>query len=168
MTVVWDWNGTLLNDVLICIESVNRLLARRSLPAMDLERYHRVFTFPVRKYYEIMGFDFEQERFEDVAVEYHDAYDELVSHANLHDDAAGVLERLHAFDVQQVVLSALEEHRLQRELDIRGLSRYLNGAFGLSDLDAVSKVERGRERLTAARCPVFDTVSQAADYILSL
>ena len=94
LSVIWDWNGTLLDDVEICIASINRLLARRELPAMTVDRYRKVFTFPVQRYYEEMGFDFTAESFADVAVEYHDAYEELVPGANLHSDALAALDQL--------------------------------------------------------------------------
>jgi phosphoglycolate phosphatase len=45
--VVWDWNGTLLDDTWLCIDIMNELLAERNLPALTLTRYHEVFDFPV-------------------------------------------------------------------------------------------------------------------------
>ena len=48
-SVIWDWNGTLLDDVDVCVASVNRLLTRRNLEPMTVERYHRIFTFPVQR-----------------------------------------------------------------------------------------------------------------------
>ena len=50
-TVVWDWNGTLLDDVELCMESINRLLREHRLPQLDHERYQRVFQFPIIEYY---------------------------------------------------------------------------------------------------------------------
>jgi phosphoglycolate phosphatase len=145
--VIWDWNGTLLDDVEVCIAAMNRLLARRSLGDLTLDRYREVFTFPVQTYYERMGFDFSRESFADVAVEYHDEYEELVLGAELHADAMTVLERLHQAGREQAVLSALEETRLRRELSVRGISGYFSHVYGLSDLHAISKATRGRELL---------------------
>lgn len=116
---------------------------------MTAERYRRVFTFPVQHYYEEMGFDFAAESFTDVAVEYHDAYEELVPTASLQPDALSALKKLRASGVRQVVLSALEEQRLRNELRVRGIDHYFTHAFGLSDLHARSKIERGQELLEA-------------------
>jgi phosphoglycolate phosphatase len=146
-SVIWDWNGTLLDDVDICIASANRLLARRGLQAMTRDRYRRVFTFPVQTYYEEMGFDFSAESFADVAVEYHDAYESLVRGAKLHADAILVLEKLKDLGFDQVVLSALEEGRLRNELRVREIDHYFTHAYGLSDLHARSKTARGEELL---------------------
>ena len=35
---VWDWNGTLFDDVDICIYSINELLARHGLKRLDAEK----------------------------------------------------------------------------------------------------------------------------------
>jgi len=56
-TVVWDWNGTLLNDMEACIRSMNLMLEKRRLPPIDFETYRSVFTFPVIDYYRAVGID---------------------------------------------------------------------------------------------------------------
>jgi len=152
-TVIWDWNGTLLDDVDVCVAAINRLLDRRGLPRMHRQRYRSVFTFPVQIYYEEMGFDFGSEDFAEVAVEYHESYEAVVREAELHRDAVDALERMQAAGVRQAVLSALEEGRLVRELRLRGIDGYFENIFGLSDLQAVGKVERGLELLTALGHP---------------
>lgn len=69
-TIVWDWNGTLLDDVELCRHTINRLLVKRGLKRLDLEQYRRVFQFPVIEYYRKAGFDLEAEPFEVLAHEY--------------------------------------------------------------------------------------------------
>ncbi len=145
--IIWDWNGTLLNDVEVCIAAMNRLLGRRGLGELTVERYREVFTFPVQIYYERMGFDFNRESFADVAVEYHDEYEELVLGAELHRDARTALQSFRERGVRQAILSALEESRLRNELRTRGIDEYFSHAYGLSDLNAISKAERGSELL---------------------
>ena len=48
--IIWDWNGTLLNDVKLCADIMNNLLKTRSLPTITLEKYREIFTFPVKDY----------------------------------------------------------------------------------------------------------------------
>ena len=55
-SIIWDWNGTLLNDVGTAIDSINYLLKDRKLSPLTLDRYLEVFTFPVQNYYEQIGF----------------------------------------------------------------------------------------------------------------
>ena len=56
--IVWDWNGTLLNDVQAAFSAMNAMLSRRGLPLMEsLAQYRELFTFPVRQYYAAAGLD---------------------------------------------------------------------------------------------------------------
>lgn len=166
-TIVWDWNGTLLDDLDVCIAAINRLLVPRALPAMNRDRYHRFFTFPVRLYYEAMGFDFKRESFADVAVEYHEAYAAVVSEAPLRSDAVEALETAANAGVQQVVLSALEETRLATELERRGIRGHFTAVYGLGDLHAAGKESRGHELVrelglaNGDACMIGDTTHDA-------
>ena len=42
-TILWDWNGTLLNDTDICVASINELLQERNLPTLSREEYLQQF-----------------------------------------------------------------------------------------------------------------------------
>ena len=53
--IIWDWNGTLLNDVELCASIMNNLLRKESLSEISLERYREIFTFPVEEYYKLAG-----------------------------------------------------------------------------------------------------------------
>ena len=73
--IIWDWNGTLLNDLDFCIATINSLLGKRKLPLLDRNSYKANFTFPVKDYYAAIGFDFKKEAFEIPAREFIDKYD---------------------------------------------------------------------------------------------
>jgi len=73
--VIWDWNGTLLNDVDWCITQINRMLAKRNKRILaSVSEYHAAFCFPIMEYYRNVGFDFAEEPFEDLAQEYIEMY----------------------------------------------------------------------------------------------
>ena len=55
--IIWDWNGTLLDDTWLCVEGINQALIKRNLTPISEDRYREVFTFPVRDYYKKLGFD---------------------------------------------------------------------------------------------------------------
>lgn len=43
-TVLWDWNGTLLDDAALCCELLNTMLARHGYaPVGSMEAYRQVF-----------------------------------------------------------------------------------------------------------------------------
>ncbi len=87
MNIIWDWNGTLLNDVDICIKSMNHLLEKRNLTLLDINRDKAVFGFPVKDYYAKIGFDFTKENFEIPANEYMDWFHFYLPDAKLFSGA---------------------------------------------------------------------------------
>jgi phosphoglycolate phosphatase len=69
-TVIWDWNGTLLDDVALSLSIVNELLFEHNLPRLSRERYGEIFDFPVRLYYERAGLDLTLVNFETISGEF--------------------------------------------------------------------------------------------------
>ena len=50
--VLWDWNGTLLDDVALCVDALNRLLRIYHYPQQySLAQYREIFGFPIEDYY---------------------------------------------------------------------------------------------------------------------
>ena len=54
--LIWDWNGTILDDAKLCLEIENELLHERGMPEITREWYLAHFSFPIRRYYEMMGY----------------------------------------------------------------------------------------------------------------
>ncbi len=72
--IIWDWNGTLLNDIELCVQTINDMLQKRNLRKLTADEYKDVFSFPVKDYYQKIGFDFNAEPFEIPAREFIDNY----------------------------------------------------------------------------------------------
>ncbi|MFI8517321.1 HAD family hydrolase [Streptomyces sp. NPDC085481] len=54
--LVWDWNGTLLDDISAVIGATNAAFAELGLESITLERYRELYMVPVPKFYErLMG-----------------------------------------------------------------------------------------------------------------
>ena len=73
--IIWDWNGTLLQDAELGRSIMNGMLARRQLPLLTRERYREILTFPIIEYYRMAGIDLARESFDTLAVEYVAAYE---------------------------------------------------------------------------------------------
>lgn len=146
-TIIWDWNGTLLNDLEFCISTINTLLEKRNLPLLNGQKYKEVFSFPVRDYYEAVGFDFSKEDFSIPAKEFTDLYEFGVKNCNLHDSAIEVLSYFKKKGVRQFVLSAMKQNMLEKTLKHNSIFDFFEGVFGLDNHYAVSKIERGEQLL---------------------
>ena len=144
-TIIWDWNGTLLNDTDICIESINSLLADRDLPLMNKEKYLDIFGFPVISYYQKLGFNFEKEPFDIPARQYIDQYTSRLKESRLHKDVIPVLSHFRQKGYRQFVLSASEKNILQNSIRHFNIDEYFEFLTGLDNHYAISKTDLGRE-----------------------
>lgn len=148
--IIWDWNGTLLNDVQACVDAINVLLERRRMPVVSRQRYLDVFDFPVRNYYLTLGFDFSRDDWQSVAHEYHEVYARTSATAPLRDGTGAFLAALHARGIRNSVLSACETGLLRRMIAERGILASFDHVYGLSDLYAHSKLDLGHALLREA------------------
>jgi len=141
--IIWDWNGTLLNDHWLCVEVMNTMLAERNLPLLTLERYRDIFDFPVRDYYEKLGFDFKAESFEVVGMDFMIRYNERQKECRLHEGVQHVLSCLKEKGFSQYILSAREENELRKETRDLKVAEYFKHIDGLDDHYAHGKTDVG-------------------------
>lgn len=139
--VVWDWNGTLFDDLHCCVEVANQLLTEFELPTLDgVAGYHAKFRFPISAYYADLGFDLSPGgNFEAAAQRFIELYHSAAPGCGLHAGATETLRRLHDAGVTQVVISASMQANLDQQLAPFSLDRWLVGAHGLGDIYARSK-----------------------------
>ncbi|MCX6118112.1 MAG: HAD hydrolase-like protein [Proteobacteria bacterium] len=154
--VIWDWNGTLLNDVDIAVKAVSKLLKDHSLPSLDVAKYKEVFGFPIRDYYKRIGLDTSQ--MEELSQKFHQEYDHLFHECALFDGVKQALVKLKAQKKRQSILSAAQEAWLTKQLTHFDIHHLFDHVFGLTDFLANSKVERGRELIRESTIHPKDTI----------
>lgn len=140
--VLWDFNGTILDDVEASIASANALLERHGLPPVaSVEAYRSLFGFPVIDYYRRLGFDFERDSYADLAVEWVAYYLKYSALSGLYPDVVEGLERVGRAGLSQLVLSATERGMLERQILDQGIRSYFDGLLGMENIHAYSKEE---------------------------
>ena len=142
--IVWDWNGTLLDDTRAALGALNAMLARRSLPAITLESYRSRFHFPAREYYDEIGMDIPDTEWDAVAQEYHDSYDEESASAALNVEAVAALELARSRGARQSILSALRQDLLEAAVARFGIADYFDFVRGTDNLDGAGKLSFAR------------------------
>ena len=155
--VLWDWNGTLLDDLTYAIGVRNRTFPAFGLPRIgSVAEYHRQFTFPVRRYYERAGVT--DETFVAVAHAWMAEYVRGFDTVPLHGDAREALARFAAAGVRQAVLSATRRDMLESQIARFPIRAYFTDVLGLSDIYARSKEAVGLDYLARCGVPAASTL----------
>lgn len=141
--VIWDWNGTLLNDVDFCCRIINRILVENNLPVLSLKKYREIFTFPVQNYYQAAGLDFTKTSFEIMGKDFIDEYESKKLSCSLFDNAIDVLSGIQKHGIGQSVLSAYLHDNLVSILEHYQLTKYFDNIIGLDNIYAGSKTHLG-------------------------
>lgn len=142
--IIWDWNGTLFDDVLLCMDIINGILTRRNLPSLSLEEYRDVFTFPVKDYYARAGLDFSKESFEELGKEWMDEYEERRSECKIFNEAEEVLKHFSGISKSQSILSAYPQNSLFEVVKLNNINDHFINIIGHENIYASSKVELGK------------------------
>jgi phosphoglycolate phosphatase len=139
--IIWDWNGTLLNDVGICIDIMNEILGRRGLDKLTRKKYQHIFRFPVIEYYRQLGFDFKRDSFEKLSVEFIDAYNRKLKDAKLFKHSIDILGEFKSRNYSQVIISAMKQSDLEDSLRDKKVRYFFDHVIGLDDHYAESKID---------------------------
>ena len=138
---IWDFNGTIFDDIGASIAAVNTLLSERGLKTLDSkEEYHEVFDFPIIDYYRRIGFDFDKEPYEVVAPIWVALYLENSKRAGLFPDVVPTIEFFEKRGVKQSVLSASELNMLSGQLRELGIYERFEEIMGIDNIYAESKI----------------------------
>lgn len=144
--VLWDWNGTLLDDTQAALDTLNLMLKRRGRDPIAMDFYRDHFAFPVKPFYEEIGVRVEDEDWDALAREYHAIYATMPKRLNAETMAA--LERVKAAGVKQSIISALRQDLLDEATAFYGVKPYMECVYGVDNLDGSSKLDRALELLT--------------------
>ena len=148
--IIWDWNGTLLDDVQAGVNALNRMLADRGLSPITKEFYRAHFGFPVRPFYVQIGMNPERE-WDRICVEFHDYLHEEPQH--IRPDTVAALDYVKSHGGGQSILSALRQDLLLRDTATEGVQSFFDEIFGVDNLDGATKLSRGFDLLGKLNAP---------------
>ena len=121
--LVWDWNGTLLDDLSLVVNATNEAFAAVGGRSVDSDEHRRVFRRPVAEFYaEILERAVDEAEFERLDRVFHDAYRLGLTTIALAADAKTAIK---SWPGTQSLLSMWFHEELVPALETHGLS----GAF---------------------------------------
>jgi phosphoglycolate phosphatase-like HAD superfamily hydrolase len=146
--VVWDWNGTLYDDLHIVVGAVNASLAELGERPIDDEAYRDHYTRPVRRFYEaLLDRPVSSDEFVLIDRVFHETYGASLDQAGLAVDAETAVSRVSAASTQSL-LSMWRHDSLVDYVGRLGLASYMTRIDGNRSTADASKAGAMEEHVT--------------------
>ena len=127
--LVWDWNGTLLDDLHLVVSSTNAAFASIDGPVVSADEHRREFQRPVADYYAgVLGRAVDAEEFGRLDKIFHDAYRLGLTTCGL---AADAMSAIRSWPGTQSLLSMWFHDELVPAVEIYGLAGVFTRVDGL-------------------------------------
>ncbi|MEH0935893.1 HAD family hydrolase [Micromonospora psammae] len=127
--LVWDWNGTLLNDLDLVVEATNIAFASVGGPSVTTDEHRVRFRRPIADYYaEMLGRAVDAEAFGELDRIFHEAYRSRLTTCALADDATAAIA---AWPGSQSLLSMWFHDELVPTVHTYGLTPHFSRVDGL-------------------------------------
>ena len=156
--IIWDWNGTLLDDVHICVNVVAGIASKHGGKKVTQESYLKDFRFPVVDYYKDLGFDLTRISYEDLSTEFVHAYKSNVHLTKIHVGMPELIAELGDSGIRSSILSAAFELDLKEMLRHFQIETLFDHIFGIQDHLAHGKIARGFDLMAKINLPKHQVV----------
>lgn len=148
--IVWDWNGTLLDDLGVVIEALNVGVMSLGQPPIDERGYRDHFTRPVRSFYDsIFGRAVSDMEWSHLNKMFHVEYFSRVGHAGLTHDALEAMGMIDEIPWTQSLLSMTPHDKLLEIVGSHGILERFTLVDGLHIETGGLKAAHLVEHLTA-------------------
>lgn len=157
MTVLWDWNGTIIADVPHVVKVNNQVFAAYGYRNTTADEYRSRFRFPVRDYY--LEYGVKEEDFPLIAREWNERYVEGFDEVPLAPHVVEAVKRFQRAGFRQVILSASQIDQLRDQVSrFRELDGVFEEILGIGDVYASSKVQLAKDYLARGGVDPADAV----------
>lgn len=146
--IIWDWNGTLIDDVHPAVNAVNDLLKEYNKPLTSIEEYRKMLETPVIKYYAKL-FDFNETPFQLLADKWSAKYNEYLKSADLMNGAKNVLEHIKNLGAEQMIISSCQKEWIYESLKRFGIENYFSAVSGADNNISEGKIERAKQIISS-------------------
>lgn len=139
--IIFDFNGTIIDDVDLCLSLLNEMLVMDNLPTVSLEKYKNIFTFPIIEYYKKAGFKFETYSFKELSVYFVNKYQPASFNCKLYDGIVEVINKLKSLGYKIILLSASQKDNLLEQIEKFNITSLFDVILGIDNIEAKSKLE---------------------------
>lgn len=123
--LVWDWNGTVLNDFEIILRSTNASFGDHGLPAITADQYRSQIKMPIRAFYaDILGREPDDQEWEALDATFHKYYVAYEREARLSDGLPDLFREWSGRGHSQSLLSMYHDDKLVPVVRHHGIDQY--------------------------------------------
>ena len=145
--LVWDWNGTLLNDFAAIVASTNEAVEQLAGQQLSADEHRERFYRPIIDFYsELIGRRLSTDEFAGLDARFHTSYDRRLAACGL---AADARDAIATWPGSQSLLSMWFHDQLVPLVDRYGLTGSFARVDGLRDESSESKRPHLVQHLTA-------------------
>lgn len=140
--LIFDFNGTVIDDVDICVDCENKTIEKYKLPRGPLtkEEYLHLFTFPVKNYYTRVGFDWNKYSYEEVGEYWFKQYCSKKDEYKVFDGVVDMLIKSRELGYKNILLSASDLNELKSQIKHLKIEQYFDEVLGIDNIYAGSKL----------------------------
>lgn len=143
--IFFDFNGTIIDDVDLCLNLLNTMLVNQGKKEISLDNYKDVFKFPIQQYYLDAGISFSNQTFQELSEWFITRYQPASFHCPLYDEAEKTFSYLLEKGYKLYILSASEQNNLLEQTNHFKITTYFEEILGTKNIEASSKVEVAKE-----------------------
>lgn len=142
--IIWDWNGTLLNDAKFCYEITSQLFSEIAVSEISYETYRDTLKHPMIDFYRKIIPTIDESSFQDFALKFHKIYWERRKTCELHVHSKNALNKVKELNRSQSILSAHPTEFLNEMVSHHSLEKYFTHVVGASNQLGGSKIDAGK------------------------
>ncbi len=142
--IIWDYNGTVVNDVLASVEAVNFMLDNRGLSHTDINAYKNDIDMPILNYYKTVGICDDVSK---LSIEYREGLLNNSHLISIFEGVRDVIEAANKKGIKSILLSSLYHEYLIEEVTDYGIKDLFYIIQGMPDRYVGSKTANALEIL---------------------
>lgn len=148
--LIFDWSGTLVDDLGPVIEATNAVLAKYAIAALDREAFRRAFRLPYPEFYaELLP----QIPLDELEAHFRPAFAAALTPVTVLPFAREKLEWCSALGIRTFVLTSMDTLAFERQMDAFGLRHHFEATYS----GVLDKRELIHEILTTHRLNPAET-----------
>jgi phosphoglycolate phosphatase-like HAD superfamily hydrolase/8-oxo-dGTP pyrophosphatase MutT (NUDIX family) len=124
--LIFDWSGTLVDDLGPVIEATNAVLGKYAITPLDREEFRRAFRLPYQDFYaeQLPGIPLEE-----LEGHFRPAFDAAITPVTILPHAREKLEWCTALGIRAFVLTSMDTLAFERQMDDFGLRHHFEATY---------------------------------------